>query len=285
MDHGAIPTDKTVDLLMKNITDEKYGMLRRILKTSDNTQSIDKAVQDAFLGDSESVQKSITDSTNRELALHGIAAFCNVDSFKNVITDSDDVSDLLVTAVKYSNADTVKYILDTYKDIDAKGPMNKTILYYASEHDNIEILKALNESNITIDKFWGAESAIENEKTVAFQWLLDNGLDKGQYNYLLEFACLYGNYDIAKLLLDNGTDANGGDILKLLIDYGADINYISPETESALMVAVDYGQLDCVKLLVENGADLNYTYDGKSVIDVAYEHGSQRIYDYLAELL
>ncbi len=90
----------------------------------------------------------------------------------------------------------------------------------------------------------------------------------------LHVALSHGNYDAAKLLLENDADSNipadngitpiSSSIIKgqlkiteLLIENDAKIDKKDKNGFTPLMYAARYGRIDAVKLLIKNGADVN----------------------------
>ena len=93
----------------------------------------------------------------------------------------------------------------------------------------------------------------------------------------LMIAAVYGQLEMAKLLLNNGAEANQKapvsnsrgwimalpsairypEIIKLLLDRGADINLTEKDGRGALWGAAHWGFWESVKLLLERGADPN----------------------------
>ena len=111
--------------------------------------------------------------------------------------------------------------------------------------------------------------------------LLGKGLDTTQIIDLLYCSCMYGKYNIAKLMIDNGANINkqysnkmtpllestlgskGNDsISELLIRKGANVNSIGAYGGTALRhtigVAGHRRKVELFKLLIEYGADINY---------------------------
>ncbi len=97
------------------------------------------------------------------------------------------------------------------------------------------------------------------------------------YTPLLNATCI-GNYEISKLLIENGANVNyvnkvGGtslsiaadngnpEIVKLLLENGASstINHKDILRNSPLHKAIRKGSLETIKLLVEHGADLTHS--------------------------
>ena len=99
----------------------------------------------------------------------------------------------------------------------------------------------------------------------------------------------YINYEICKLLIENGANVNDKDfqganaliygstflkwdlsIIKLLMDSGIEINAQDKDGYTALMEATISGNYETVKLLIENEADINIkNNDGKTALDLA----------------
>jgi ankyrin repeat protein len=87
----------------------------------------------------------------------------------------------------------------------------------------------------------------------------------------LEVALRKTNFDIAKILLENG----------------ANINYFNKEmgeNDSILTWSVKYGNPDIVRFLLENGVDVNYkNANGKKAVELAKENGNAEILELLNE--
>lgn len=86
-------------------------------------------------------------------------------------------------------------------------------------------------------------------------------------------ACLYGNYDIAKYLLENKANVNLGQycltplhiasavgnkkIVNLLLDYKANINIINSLSKvTPLIKSIQYKNIETSKLLIDKKADI-----------------------------
>ena len=90
-----------------------------------------------------------------------------------------------------------------------------------------------------------------------------NDIDKWGWT-ALQWAVYYGNFPVAKWLLENGADPN----IKTEKAYG---NYL-PGT-SALILAAAYGHDDAVAALLEKNADATVVdRKGKKAIDYAQEY-------------
>jgi ankyrin repeat protein len=93
-------------------------------------------------------------------------------------------------------------------------------------------------------------------------------------NFGFHIVCQKGYFDIAKIIIDTGTNINTMNnngstglyfccqyghinILKLLIDKNVDINIKNNDRHTGLYIASRENNLDIVKLLIANGADIN----------------------------
>lgn len=118
----------------------------------------------------------------------------------------------------------------------------------------------------------------------------------------LGLACYFGQYDVAKYLIEKGADVNlpskngfnvypihsaaaGNytDILRLLIESGAQVNVKQQAGSTPLHAAAQYGNLDMLIILLEHGADVNVRMEGgKLPADIAREKGFSEISEILA---
>lgn len=120
--------------------------------------------------------------------------------------------------------------------------------------------------------------------------LINQGVSIHDKNHLgestLSIACSLGNFNIARLLIQQSADVNYKnmnqmgvtplmicaqrghlDIMKLLLDHGADINfsiklnrYLSISNTTAFLLAAQGGHQDCATLLINKGFNINKTY-------------------------
>ncbi len=118
----------------------------------------------------------------------------------------------------------------------------------------------------------------------------------------LGLACYFGQYEVAKYLIQEGADVNQPsqngfnvypihsaaagnytDILRLLIENGAQVNVKQQAGSTPLHAAAQYGNLDMLIILLEHGADVNVRMEGgKLPADIAREKGFSEISEILA---
>jgi len=102
-------------------------------------------------------------------------------------------------------------------------------------------------------------------------------------------ACLFGNWEIARLLINYGANVNGSTvaygapllcasgmleeknghsyyIVDMLVNGGADINYTNSDGINALGTALFNNNLDIAELLVHSGAKINSNFSGIPLI-------------------
>ncbi|KAJ7385513.1 Fibronectin type 3 and ankyrin repeat domains protein 1 [Desmophyllum pertusum] len=117
--------------------------------------------------------------------------------------------------------------------------------------------------------------AVDGGKTGCIQWLLDNGInvdveDDSGCSPLIRLASMNGNIEVARILIENGTDVNKMDKIR----------------KSSLMAAALNGNLALVKLLMENGANLQAVNEyGKTALDFAESFGRKEIASYFTSLI
>ena len=126
------------------------------------------------------------------------------------------------------------------------------------------------------------------------------------FGTFLHDAAIFGSYEIAKYLVDNGIDVNKKagyrnstaltsaayrgylDIVKLLYENGCKL-YVDTFDENPLFAAICERHLDVVKYLVEKGIDLSpkYTIGGKQMdaCEYASHYAKTEILSYLSEQL
>lgn len=139
-----------------------------------------------------------------------------------------------------------------------------TILYPAALNDFALLIRAINENSIEAAR----EIFIKNPDTIR--------AESSHPIKPLIFAVYDGNFDMAKLLVENGADVNASmdmitalhiasalqtsvakDIINFLLENGADIDAAGPKGETPLMSAAASGQFNTAQLLIEKGANVH----------------------------
>lgn len=227
-----------------------------------------------------------------------------------------DDNTALMAAIMNDHYETVEYLVKKGAKSYYKIP-DYNVFYgaldLASENANVSVMELLiaNGYPINNDTMGSAMiSAVGNNKIESIKYLLNRGVDPNVgYNGLtpLENACLNGNVEITKILVEHGAKVDGlevkgkplynaaksgnVDVVEYLIKKGASVNSIPKYSdgsggESALMAAAYSGQFEVVKLLIENGADINYqneNADNGTALIWATSGGSRHIVEYLIQ--
>ena len=120
-----------------------------------------------------------------------------------------------------------------------------------------------------------------------------NTVNDGGYSPLI-LACYRGNNEVAKFLIENGSDINGtssmgtplmaaivkgnSEISELLINKKADLNIADANGTTALMYAVQFKNVALTKLLLDNKADkTKVDKTGKTAFEYAVFSNNQEI--------
>ena len=134
--------------------------------------------------------------------------------------------------------------------------------------------------------------AITKTNPEAFKTVNENGYSP------LTLACYRGNTDVARYLIDNGSDINGNsnmgtplmaavvkgnsDIVQYLLDKKADPNLTDPNGTTALIYAVTFRNPDIIKLLLAHGAEKAIADNkGKTAFEYAVFSGNETIINLL----
>lgn len=124
-----------------------------------------------------------------------------------------------------------------------------------------------------------------------------NTLNDGGYSPLI-LACYRGNNEVAKFLIEHGSDINGtssmgtplmaaivkgnSEISELLIAKKADVNIADANGTTALMYAVQFKNIPLTKLLLANKADkTKIDSTGKTAFEYAVFSNNQEIINLL----
>ncbi|MCK4935754.1 MAG: ankyrin repeat domain-containing protein [Elusimicrobiales bacterium] len=174
----------------------------------------------------------------------------------------------------------VKLLLENGAAINAKDEKNPTPLHVASIQGHTKIAKLLIENKADMgDKasynLTHLKSTCEKNKAGPENFLHSDSSDiNNQKGTPLYMACIEGNLEIVKLLIEKGSyiETKGENnntllhiacncgylgIVKLLIEKGININAKDNNNITPLLNASNHGHTEIVKLLLSKGADAN----------------------------
>jgi ankyrin repeat protein len=179
--------------------------------------------------------------------------------------------------------------------MNSKEFINTSIVHsslkYLKVFNIVKLSKWINEELIKINySDLKLEKALEKKDLELIKEIIYLNVDKNILNkYLIKYK-YYKNYELVKLLLENGADVHvendcslrwasccGHDkVVKILLENGADVH---ADDDKALRLASYYGHDKVIKLLLENGADIH------SNNDYALRFASNFGYDKIVRLL
>lgn len=199
----------------------------------------------------------------------------------NLRASMDQSSPLLLLVCQNAPLEKVQYMLKNGAKPEVPDETMFTCLHYAAFSNNIELCKVLlSYDSVNVN---AEDNAGETPLHWVFKWpnappelvklLLNKGADvNAQDNDSqapLYEACLVGNLEGVRLLLEHGADVNDGEDV-----FG----------RTALHAAVTKGNLDIVKLLVEKGADLSRkNKQGRDPVSQAAKEGESNILSFLLD--
>lgn len=217
---------------------------------------------------------------------------------------AQDTTDFkLIVAADKGDTSTVKQLLESGANVDAKTYEGVTALMYAAQNGHTEVMKLLIDKKADIEAkpyngITALMSAARNNQYDAAELLIKNGADINakdkQGVTALLFAVDMGYYVMTDMLIFYGAkplaDNQGNtpllvaslrgytDIVALLLERGAAVNRTDELGFTPLMAASQKGYLDIVKLLTENGADAEMkTNNGFSAFTLAVQNGQDSI--------
>lgn len=189
------------------------------------------------------------------------------------------MSPLMIAAQK-GYTSIVSTLIEHKADVNYSNTSGKNSMMLACAGGHINVAAKLFEKGASLDNKDNGGScclhwAVEGGNTGCIQWLLDNGIhvdieDDFGCSPLIRLACMNGNVEVAKILIDNGADVNKKDKMK----------------KSALMAAATNGKIDLIKVLVEKGADVYAENEfGHRAVDFSETFGKKEVESYLKEVM
>jgi len=198
------------------------------------------------------------------------------------VKDKDRWTALMRSAAE-GHTGIVKLLLEKGADVNARNADGATALMLADAAGHSEAVNILLEygaitypgdrmETALIEATW--KGNVESVKDLLAEGADPNAADEFG-NAVLMYAVSEGFHDIAKVLLENGADANQkkpvtgmtalmiavnegfDDVAELLLDANADVNAKNRAQGTALMFAAAGGHADIVKLLLRKGANVN----------------------------
>lgn len=200
-------------------------------------------------------------------------------------------------------------------DLIHKNSLFKTLFIYAASNEKyvtqLELIVRYHKEKV-MDQVYRHQKnalyvAIDNDNTKGVKVLLDYGFDPnadamiGSRDRPIILASKKRNFDIVRLLIENGADVNVIDskqlsplrnaifyknikMVRYLINNGADVN-IQTIFGKALRMALVLKDEAIAKLLIENGASiLDISNSGQSAMHIAASNGQLDLLKYLVNL-
>lgn len=225
---------------------------------------------------SEQIESLVNAAGNGDLAL-----------VKKLIRDGIDLNNAdssgqtpLIRASYCGRFEIVRFLVDNKADLDTKNMGGYTALHWASTQNHLDVVNYLIEKGIDIKK------AEENIPLLS----LAAGRDLGIATALIKAGANVngrsaesGQTPLVCAADRYSTEGTDLDIVPLLIENGADVNMHGQGSSkysylmkngTALMCAVNKGNLKLIQFLIEKGANVNATDDdGKTALDWARHEG------------
>ena len=190
------------------------------------------------------------------------------------------INSIISALRKTANCDTVSWLIEQGVDKYHCTKTGCTAIHYAARNNNIDLLKLLKDNKFDLTALdnqgntalhWNMFSETKEGNEMNVQWLIKEGLDVNHSNIhgacALHFAAYFGKLAV----------------VKMLCSMGADINALDKQNKNALQfAALGKNTLETIQWLTENEINvLNLSYEGKSVLHYAAEHGQTDILEYI----
>ncbi|MCB0332832.1 MAG: ankyrin repeat domain-containing protein [Bdellovibrionales bacterium] len=282
-------------------------------------QDKDSQLYDAVLfGDATQVSSLLSGGADPNVKQNGMSALVfaaqsgSLEIVKLLVEAKADVNSTdmlgrtaLMQAVAAQQAPLIEYLLSVKADANIKAKDGSTALISATRDGYVEGVKilALGGADLNIGDVDGnapVHIALDYNNREILQVLASAKADLNKSNLMhtpITYAIEQSDVELVKFLLDMGASPNSKpnngeapliqavdspEILGVLINAKADLNVKNRYGESALIVAVQNGELEPIEALVNAGADPNAKgEDGRTVLSIA----KSKINPAIAELL
>jgi len=199
-----------------------------------------------------------------------------------IVNLDNNFEESIYSAAKAGDCEKVKEFMKKEGfDIDAKDNHDKTVLMYAIESGNLDIVKLLVNKQPR-----GANVNIRdgNEKT-ALMYALEMNTNTNIIDLLLEKnACSFAKDKTGKTVLMYAIERGGVDIIRRIGKMVGKIDLPDKYGKTPLMYAIEKADNSIITFLLQKGAKINAKDDGgKTVLMYAVERGAAGVLNYLLE--
>ncbi|EAY09221.1 ankyrin repeat protein, putative [Trichomonas vaginalis G3] len=186
----------------------------------------------------------------KRIVFHHIVLYNNkasLECFISHVGDNNSKDDYIREAFHYGiSIEIAEFLISQGADINARDNFGKTLLHYAVDHDNQEMMKFLILQNADVN--------IKDNDGMAPIHYADN-------KETIEYLILHGADIIS---VNNGMSAlhcaaknNKKGFIEYLILHGANVNVKDENGKTPLHFAAEFDRLETAKFLISNGADIN----------------------------
>ncbi len=215
------------------------------------------------------------------------------------MVDEDGQKTQLIAAIKENNSERVQELLDQGVDVNALcnhlivglTPLKCAARYGATAIAQL-LLKAGAQINGPHDKTIGSGAALHyaceygHEEMVEF--LLDNKADLNARNWHkqipLSCAAANGRLDFVRFLVGKGALVDPGANRAYSQNSCGPYSFVLTGHSSPLVSAVRLYHDEMAQFLIEHGADVNHMYSDKTLLELAYELGDNRMVQLLKKV-
>ena len=167
-------------------------------------------------------------------------------------------------AVRFGKRESAKYLIENGVNLDAKTFSGNTVLHFAAEHYEPEIVEAL--LNVKPD--------LINKTNACGQTALHGAASNGDIKTIKVLATHGADVTIQSdagwSVLHEAVFNDYAKAVQTLIELGAPVDAKDKFHWTALLWAADRGFVETVKVLIEQGADINITNaDGRTALSRA----------------